>query len=627
MSHLRCISNIIVHFCKDKSFILSCVIFYLLSAYPCLKHIIISYHSSECNEHIITCAGVIGLATISFSILAFCYKPCDGKGYLPLLPAAALCALAISPACIHLWTPWMLATLYISGWLALSYAICRKWAILLWYLWLLPAILLTLAAARYQITIDAHLVAEIIGASPQDLALFLTYQNIFLFTGSLILVLIFTYVIFRFIKDCEPNVLFIVGSLNLLLALGVAHSTKIRLWDSTISFTPENRVIQFNEARKIAQALQSGIAHLAEQLPSSAMPPPVLPDDKTSQEAICILHVGESVRSDHLSLFGYKRKTTPNLDALDDERLIAYRDCISVAPSTVPSTLAILTNAKTDVRTQDIDNSLYATCGGIMDIFHALDFSCFAFVNAENTNRDWGALYEKLLTKIFASGAKKILPIPVINDAHSQIAQVINTLRTDQNKHIFCFINNWGSHMPYGNYNHQSPPFSPASEDAYSQHPDKNKEKADIVINTYDCSIHYLDDYINKLLAQLKGKPFIYLYISDHGEYFGDKGLWVRNGDKEAFFNTPVCQVPFLIITSPEFEQQNPHYVQALQKLREHRDMSIGQEHIFHTLLGIFGIQSPYYEEELDLTSDKVQPYTGPHPSRGGKASDGKKWY
>lgn len=55
--------------------------------------------------------------------------------------------------------------------------------------------------------------------------------------------------------------------------------------------------------------------------------------------------------------------------------------------------------------------------------------------------------------------------------------------------------------------------------------------------------------------------------------------------------------------------------------------MSIGQEHIFHTLLGIFGIQTPYYDEELDLSSDKAKPYTGPHPSRNGESSDGKKWY
>lgn len=236
-------------------------------------------------------------------------------------------------------------------------------------------------------------------------------------------------------------------------------------------------------------------------------------------------------------------------------------------------------------------------------------------------------LYEKLLHRVFASSADKIFSIPNASDSHSQIPQIIDSINSEKAKNIFCLVNNIGSHLPFRDFNKKEPPFTPASDKAYNEHPGDNDETAKIVQNTYDCTIHYLDIYIEQLVKHLQGKPFIYIYISDHGDYLGDRGIWVRNGDKEAFFSTPVCQVPLLIITSKEFEQQSPHFKEALAHLRQHSDMSIGQEHIFHSLLGIFGIQTPYYDEELDLTSDKVKPYTGPHPSRCGKAADGKKWY
>lgn len=623
----------IMHFLSTATSLLAgikrrrCFIFFfiilLLSIYPCLKYI---WHNlMDEGTDILTCIFpfVINLVLLSF-LYCFCKKNNHPK--LPcILLAAAVCSVFSTPLHSFIWTDWMLSIIYVTGILATTYAIFRLGCIIIWFFWLILPFGLNLASMRYQIKIDPHLITEIMGASPQDVDKFLEPTNITLFIGLIFGTICIIFFIIQSIKVLPRKLLLGTGVICILIAITTATTCKRPLWTCAAHRVPENRIIEIFKAYEISRAQQSNLDLVSEHISSSAIPSPVLPEATKSEECICILHIGESVRSDHLSLFGYKKPTTPNLDRMN--RLIGFRDCTSVAPSTIPSTFAIMTNAKTDIREQSFDDSLGATCGGVMDIFHALHFSCFAFVNKENNNEEWGARYEKLLSTTFSSCADKIFTIPDGNRSHYQIAQIAAAIQDTNNKHIFCFVNNSGSHLPFTEYDTQHPPFHPASWKAYVNDPAKNPKIAEVCCNTYDCTIHYWDAYVHKLLTQFEGRPFIYLYISDHGEYLGDKGIWVRNGDKQAFFSTPVCQVPFLIITSSEFEQQNPHYAEALQKLKEHSNMSIGQEHIFHTILGIFGIQSPYYEEELDLTSDKVQPYTGPHPSRGGKASDGKKWY
>lgn len=604
---------------------ISYLLLYFFSAYPCFKHIKGNFFYSFEILNNIFCFILIACLTLLLLFLYRHYQQHSRHGFCIILPLACLCTLAAQPTLLHIWTDSMISIFYITGFLAITYSICRQWSFIIWFFWLLLPLAETVASVRYQLTVDAHLISEMIGASPQDVKQFITLPNCVLICTWLIGTLLLGIALNQIIRRYTEKQLFIPGLIIIVFALGISTATKRPLWSHALHRAPESSILQFYQAAKLATERNSHIIKLAEDLPSPSCPKPCIPEGKQSTACICLLHIGESVRSDHLSLFGYSKQTTPNLDKR--KNLIAYQDCVSVAPSTVPSTFAILTNAKTDVRQESIDSSLNATCGGIMDIFHSLGFGCYAFLSKEDVNETWGMLYEKLIHRVFAGSADKICAIPKPDDSHSQIQQISDILNSAQEKNIFCLINNNGSHLPFIDFNWDKPPFPPASYKAYSAHPDRDDETAAIVQNTYDCTIHYLDAYIEQLIEQLKGKPFVYIYISDHGEFLGDQGIWVRTGNEAAFFSSAVCQVPLLIISSPEFEQQNPHFKEALEHLRKHCDMSIGQEHIFHTLLGIFGIQTPYYDEELDLTSDKVKPYTGPHPSRNGKSADGKKWY
>lgn len=325
---------------------------------------------------------------------------------------------------------------------------------------------------------------------------------------------------------------------------------------------------------------------------------------------ICILHIGESLRADRLSLNGWKNNTSPWLQEQD---LINFPHCISSAWTTDIALIPMLTNSRrahTDI--SDIQN--IPTSGSIMDYFSTIGF---------HTTALWAQSYEKstrtfLIDKeveFFSRAAeKKMLRF---TESHKLIPIILDSINNQQDESQFIIINNYGSHMPFSEYDHKNPPFTPVKElnpplDLPSLHP----EMEIYYNNAYDNTVHWTDDFIKNILEPLKGKPYVYVYMSDHGELLGDTGDWLRGAInfENYFIDSNACKVPFIVIASPEFETLNPRFHENLNQLRLHQQMLIGHEHLFHTLLGLFDIKTKDYDSSLDLCSPNVKPYTGPQP-------------
>lgn len=601
-----------------------------LAVYPALKSLIhgkitgIEFLQNQIYSLLIICAtACIAAGLIIFKKTHFFYPAPSGIRLLLLL--SLFCSYCSLPAQYHLGIDYTITVLYTMGAFYVCYGLMRHWSVALFSLLFIPAFLQGAIRFRYDVDFDAHLLSEIIGASPQDAIRFITPGNcgilLSIILGSIVLIAAIPYTLKR--ESRKKAISF--GTLCVLLSAALSVTFGKPLWEpiGNRSHAPEGFLIRLNKGIQIAQLSQEQILHMAKAVPSPSLQPSSVKPEALAKGTICMLHIGESVRNDHLSISGYHRPTTPFLESVPN--LIHYQDCTAVAPFTTAATFALLTDAKANMEIIGVDDALKPTCGCVIDLFHANNFKCYAYIPKQFNNNTFGALYERLGDTLFFTAMDKREEMR--GDSLSQMQQIKDEDFTDSQQNYFLFINNLGSHHPYCEYNQTNPPFTPASPNAYNQSPARNPEIAQMVINTYDNTIRYWDDSIKELLSGMEGKPYIYIYISDHGEYMGENGVWARNGDFNTFFTTPACNVPFFVIYSPEFEQQNPHFKEALARLREHADMSIGQEHIFHTLIGIFGIQTPYYDEELDLTSDKVKPYTGPHPSRNGKSADGKKWY
>jgi heptose-I-phosphate ethanolaminephosphotransferase len=67
-----------------------------------------------------------------------------------------------------------------------------------------------------------------------------------------------------------------------------------------------------------------------------------LHDNLSGQPATLVLVIGESTNRQRMSLYGYSRKTTPNLDAMQDE-LLTFTNVISPRPYTIEALEQALT--------------------------------------------------------------------------------------------------------------------------------------------------------------------------------------------------------------------------------------------------------------------------------------------
>jgi lipid A ethanolaminephosphotransferase len=87
------------------------------------------------------------------------------------------------------------------------------------------------------------------------------------------------------------------------------------------------------------------------------------------------------------------------------------------------------------------------------------------------------------------------------------------------------------------------------------------------------------------------------LYVSDHGESLGENGLYLH-GFPYAIAPPEQTRVPMLFWGSPAFYERNGV---DLACVRASTNREVSHDWIFHTLLPLFGVTSPSYEESLDL--------------------------
>jgi len=88
------------------------------------------------------------------------------------------------------------------------------------------------------------------------------------------------------------------------------------------------------------------------------------------------------------------------------------------------------------------------------------------------------------------------------------------------------------------------------------------------------------------------------LYVSDHGESLGEGGLYLH-GMPWAIAPDAQTHVPFVVWLSPGFRHDQRLNEQCLRSRA--RQQSVSHDYLFHTLLGVFGVQTRVYEPALDL--------------------------
>ncbi|MBR3662458.1 MAG: sulfatase-like hydrolase/transferase [Alphaproteobacteria bacterium] len=325
--------------------------------------------------------------------------------------------------------------------------------------------------------------------------------------------------------------------------------------------------------------------------------------EEKNKDLIIVLMWGESSRADHWSLNGYNRETNPRLGRI--KNLINFRDAHSCRMSTNLSFSCMITGYN-DKEKYDV----YPPKETMISFFKKAGYQInFLSAGANDLNEfikeDMQNIRIKMNKTTFSNNYAKTYDADLI-DMLKQVTEKNNS------KPQFILMTSMGSHHNYEKrvpkkfrvFKSENKGILINSDGAYCNLHNNGLYLNDIV-DAYDNTIYYTDFVIDGIINQLKDKNALFLYASDHGESFGERGQPCLHG-----YNTPeVWEIPFLIWASDKYIANNRNkwddLIKTQQETVSHNGRMVSHDNIVHTLLDGASIESNFLDKSMSLFNQR----------------------
>jgi heptose-I-phosphate ethanolaminephosphotransferase len=274
-----------------------------------------------------------------------------------------------------------------------------------------------------------------------------------------------------------------------------------------------------------------------------------------------VVVIGEAESKYHMHLYGYRRPTTPHLDAMvASHELLVFSNVVTSHAQTVPALIDALTvsvGRQKERRT-------------IIDILNEAGFKTYWLSN-QSSGSGWDSAV-KLLSHsatehqwVRKGGADdNVLPQPRTianyfstidrrNEVDGALLPYLHDVlaRKDEDKVVFVHL--IGNHY---DYRFRYPPEEKTFSDL--KNPGCFSASEAVVVNNYDNSVRYTDLILSRIVDATRnagGESFV-LYFSDHGEEVYDFRNYVGHGD--TVLSPYLGDVPLLLWLSPRYLQYHP---------------------------------------------------------------------
>jgi len=267
-----------------------------------------------------------------------------------------------------------------------------------------------------------------------------------------------------------------------------------------------------------------------------------------------LLVVVDTLRADHLSLYGYSRPTTPNLVRIAEQG-IRFDNAISASSWTLPSHASILTGLYPHDHHTDGERNLSAGYPTLAEVLREGGYRTAAFsANAGTFSRDRGfgrgfihfedsfetlsssfgqTFYGwKIQTRLCELGLMRdLLGRPRAAEVGSRMLRWIDGDR----RPFFVVLNYYDAHDPYVPPDHYEHLYTTAKHPGghFTQHweyfNNLTPQQRQAALDAYDGSINYVDAEIGNLMQELDKRGLtdktLLIITSDHGEGFKEHGL------------------------------------------------------------------------------------------------------
>lgn len=300
-----------------------------------------------------------------------------------------------------------------------------------------------------------------------------------------------------------------------------------------------------------------------------------------------VLVVGETARAQNFSLNGYGRQTNPELAR---RGVINFPDALSCGTSTEVSLPCMFSS----YGRRQYDEEKILTHESVL---HVLARAGVQVLWRDNQSGCKGVCDGLPVDQLDHAGVEPFCAGDQCLD-EVLLSRMDQVLR-DRRGNLLVVMHQLGSHGPayFKRYPAAFRKFQPACESE-----DLRVCSVAQVVNAYDNSLLYTDFFLGKVidfLAQAQAThDTAMLYVSDHGESLGEGGLYLH-GMPYAIAPDVQKHVPFVLWISPAFRSAFGIDEQCLRD--EARRKQASHDQLFHSLLGIFGVQTSAYDRSLDL--------------------------
>lgn len=300
--------------------------------------------------------------------------------------------------------------------------------------------------------------------------------------------------------------------------------------------------------------------------------------EAASAPGLYVLAIGESENSEHMSVYGYPRPTTPWLSSCrNDPHFLFFDDAYSCYVQTVPALSYALT-AKNQYNDLALSNA--------PSLIEAAKAAGFHTVWISNQVRfsTWDTP-----TTIIASEADEqywknshlgtTADLDVYDDALAE-----ELTRMNSSEKTLVILHYMGSHMPYAYHHPQS------YEKIHSDDPYRDQ---------YDDTVLFHDHVMKELYKALAAHPDFQtlLYFSDHGE-----AIDLHLDHNPTIYIPEMTYIPLYMAFSDAYIAAHG---EILANLAAHQKSRWTNDLVFDTQLALMGIRlKGFYEPQNDITSD-----------------------
>ena len=314
-----------------------------------------------------------------------------------------------------------------------------------------------------------------------------------------------------------------------------------------------------------------------------------------TRPVLLVLVVGETARAKNFSLNGYSRQTNPELAR---RGVINFPDTQACGTSTEVSLPCMFS----PYGRRHYDEEQILTHESVLQV---LARAGFKVLWRDNQSGCKGVCDGLPAEQVDHDGPGTLCTAGECLD--ELLLRGMDSLARDTSGNLVVVMHQLGSHGPayFRRYPAAFKRFVPACESD-----DLRLCKQQEIVNAYDNSLLYTDFVLGQVIDFLDRAQATHdtalLYMSDHGESLGEKGLYLH-GVPWAIAPDVQKKVPFVVWLSAAF-QRDMGVDAACLGTRARQPAS--HDNLFHSLLGVLDVQTSVYDAAMDVFAGCRRPIT-----------------